>query len=412
MKKKSIAAILLLSMLLVGCSPSNNQNTAETSTQAETLPTQQASNTEAESTQETEADPSPIFPKFEGIDISEDGLKFSTLNNNNFYCQVFCYNEDIIYFSNPSDEWKLYSYDGENLKKLTDIKAFSPNYFNGCIYFLSNSNFDIDSMNPQPKSGKLYKYDTQSGEVVKMSDISMFCLFVCESGIFYMDLAYNNNYSNVYNCIYKFDPESGESTLDHKALSPQYIEGYNIVIEPSEGGDIDSDYFYFDYYLEGKGEKIMIVSKIFSDADCIHNGFYYFWDFHSRSLYSINLQTGENTLLCKNSKRKYTICQNEVYGADQNYLYRLKDGKAETIKIENNERLLYSEINDYYLYKIENIFSNGKTVYALVDARHYVGGTGVASSREYKFAELEFSEYGVHVIEDYPDDLVYVKPIT
>lgn len=374
MKAKIMLLTLACCLILSGCASS------EPYIQQESQPTETLSETKQENneskatkqTEETQITPDDSFPLFAGIDISEEGLAVSTVNNKGDTLQILCSDGNTVYFSNPKDGYKLYSYNGESTKRLTDIKAYSLNYYDGCVYFLS-SDIDIDLYSAIP--GNLYKYDTESEETTQLGDVPMCNLRVDQQGIFYTNMPEIGKDINVH----QFDPQSGESVQLYRASSVQHIDGYSIANEVKPSGE------YLNYFLERDQEKIRITSDVVALYDCIYDGVYYFWDYLSRNLYSIDLKNGEQTLLCENSGVHYTVFDGYVYLVSGGSLLRLSGGEVEPIIAENKFTLVSD--GEYGSYNIDDLFSSGDALYALVS---------LSDEKDifYMMAELQLSSEG------------------
>lgn len=186
MRTKIIFLSLICGLIFSGCS-----NSGSSQQDKATEPTSQNAEDTAKTEIGAESEPENRYPDFTGIDISDEGLAFSSLNNKVNLSKAFCCNGDMIYFSNPNDMGKLYSYDGEAAKCLTDIKVYDLNYYDGCVYFLSGSNFrDLAEDRP----GAVYKYDVQSDEITQITETEGFNLYVGEQRVFYA----NNNFEETY----------------------------------------------------------------------------------------------------------------------------------------------------------------------------------------------------------------------
>lgn len=361
MKSKIISLTLACCLILSGCASSEPDIRQESQPTEMLFETRQENNEskateQTEATEETQITSDDSFPPFTGIDISEEGLAVSTLNNKMDTMQIFCCDGDIVYFSNPKDGFKLYSYNGESTECLTDIKAYSLNYYDGCVYFLS-SDIEINVYDRIAMIGSLYKYDVQSEETTQISDVSMCNLLVDEQGIFYT----NSPEVGKTTYAHQFDPQSGESVQLYKAGSVQHIDGYSIAKEKKPSG------YYLNYFLERDDEKIWVTSDVVALYDCVHDGVYYFWDSLSRSLYSINLKNGKQILLCKDASLNYTVFDGYVYSGSGKTLVRLSDGEVEPIFIENNSSIIpYAEKDKYISYNIISLYSSSNAIYALV----------------------------------------------
>lgn len=187
MKKKTLSILLSVLFMLNGCAndPDNSDSSEKRS-------------------ETSEVSKSGENPEFKGIPLSEKDInEYSTINNKAMTPQLFCGDGDMIYFSNPNDEFTLYSYNGKDTKRLTDIASCCLNYDDGGVYFLlpeSTGALDTWSL---PVVGSPYRYDIDSAAATKLSDTAMSNLRVDDSGIFYTKTEDNGESS-----VYSFDPKA------------------------------------------------------------------------------------------------------------------------------------------------------------------------------------------------------------
>lgn len=367
MKRKFIATMLSALLLFAGCA-SSDPILNSTGEQASDETTFSAIGQIPEMTQVLDSDQSPSF-----IGVKkESNTEFSSLNNKSGTMQFFCCSENTVYFSNPADGLRLYSYDGENTKRLSDIQAFSLNYYDGSVYFLSSEN-PINFEDHTNIHGVLYQYDTKSGTVSQLGDTPMSNLRVDEKGIGYTLLEENGE-----TAVYRFDPQSEEGDRLCRGFSVQHFGEYSLINEVKESGD------GLNYFLESDREKIWILSDAITVFDCIENGVYYYRDYNDEyRLYSVDLQSGEKQLLYGDSGfEDYTVFERELYLTIQGRLYRV-DQKDGLLLFESNAG--GAENIGYYGYRIDTLYVGNGKMYALVS---YVKGV----EEIHRFAELELSD--------------------
>lgn len=333
--------------------------------------------TGGESSSETDNDNpqtviSDAYPQFTGIPLSEQVInEYSTLNNKQGMPQIFCNNGDMIYFANPADGLMLYSYDGKETKRLTDIAAFSLNYYNNSVYFLSPEyagKLSTWLLPMNPRSGTLYRYDIESGAVAKLGDTLMDDLRVDENGIF---CSMTEEDGITY--IYRVDPQSGECERAYRGFGIQHIGGYELTEE--ERSDNDG----LDILLVNDSEKVRILTYVVPFYDCVHKGIYYYRDNNTGlSFHSLNLANGD--LKDLDDCSDYTVFEDKLFLIRKSKLY-LSDGNdvkkvsVEPYTLGNPSTLNVYEYNIDYLYT-----ANGK-MYAVVSHK----------ADEYSFAQLNFS---------------------
>lgn len=380
MKNKYLALTLAASLLfLAGCDSSNPASEIQNSTSLSSTP----SVTDNKYSENTQPPNQSKYPPFTGIDISEDGLKFSTINNKSDYPQIFCCQNGIIYYSNPLDGLRLYSYDGEKANRLSDIQAFSLNYYDGSVYFLS-SETPYSLTDRIEQYGTLYKYDTVSGKVTQISDISMGRLRVDEEGIYYASLYDDGAYH-----VCKTDIVNGTSQPQYRGFSVQHFDGYALINQETEDG--------IDYFLQKGQDKIWLMSDAITLFDCMNNGVYYYRDYNDNySLYSLDMKSGEKKLLYgESSLDDYTVFKGNLYLSINGRLYRcLQDGTLDLYELDSVRES--SDDKSYSSYQIVNLYADEEAMYALAA---YMEGKNVV----YTFARLDISEQekavSVNVIE-------------
>ncbi|MCM1462785.1 MAG: DUF5050 domain-containing protein [Bacteroides sp.] len=277
-----------------------------------------------------------------------------------------------MFFSNPADGLLLYSYDGEGTKRLSNIQAFSLNYYDDSVYFLS-SETPINLDDHTDIYGFLYRYDIKSETISRLGDIPMSNLCVDKKGIYYTRLNETGEKT-----IYRYDTEGGKSERLYRGFSVQHFGEYSLINEVKESED------GLHYFLLSDRDKRWILSDAITVSDCIENGVYYYRDYNDKyRLYSIDLQSGEKQLLYENGGLSdYTVFEEKLYLTIQGRLYQ-SNQKGELLPFESNEGS--EETAGYYGYWIDTLYVGNGKMYALVS---YVRG-----AEEFRrFAELELSE--------------------
>ena len=363
MRKKFVSLILICGLALTACSNLDKEDTtlAETTSAAPEAATQtEASKTAKES--DTETEDTPL--EFTGIDISDEALEnFSFIGDSNYYNQhEFCSSEDMVYFSNVNNGWKVYSYDGENAKLILDKKVHYLYYFDNSLYFLSDR-----KTNDKPANGGiLYKYDIESEEVTKLTDEDVFFPRADETGIYY-----SKKYEDKF-YIYRFDEQTGEDERLYEGSAYCRIGDYEISREVT--GKKGEDEVY-DYYLLKGNEKTCFLSGTTIYLDFIQDGIFYYKDWNYK-VHTIDLRTGEkNTLPMKDC---FTVLDGEIYYFDDLFsgvnLYRWNKGEPERV-ITIGLDLTYTgyrgnyedhDINGYNIYCSKDIINDGKSLYIYV----------------------------------------------
>lgn len=347
MKAKLISLILICGLALTACTNSSGENTAsEESTSVALEEITEAKASETAKPTETEN----AYPEFTGIDISEEGLTFSTVNNksSSFTYSVFCCGEDMIYFSDMTKGWKLCSYDGENVKLLSDKKAHYLYYYDKSIYFLSDKKVsELDYR----FDGILYKYDIESEEVTQLTDEIVHNPRADSTGVYYAKEYEDKFY------IYRLDEQSGEEERLYEGYTYYRIDDYVITREViGKNGKYDT----YKYFLINDNEKICFISDTTIYYDFIHNGVFYYRDMNF-VLHSVDLTTGEKKTLP--IERNFTILNDEIYYLDLTLgveLCRRQDGNPE--KMPLYPRYFGGE----GLYILNTLYTDGESLYALV----------------------------------------------
>lgn len=384
MRTKLISLILICGLALTACTNSSGENTAleeSTSEVSEEITEAKAS----ETAKPTEMENAQL--EFTGIDISEEGLTFSTVNNKSasFTYSVFCCDEDMIYFSDTTKGWKLYSYDGENVRLLLDKKAYYLYYYDKSIYFLSDKKVSV--LDDYRSDGILYKYDIESEEVTQLTDEAVYHPRADSTGVYYAKEDEDKFY------IYRLDEQRGEEERLYEGYTYYRIDDYVISREViGKNGKYDT----YKYFLMNDNEKICFISDTTIIYDFIHNGVFYYKDMNF-ILRSVDLTTGEKKTLP--IEHNFTILNDEIYYLDMTLgvdLCRWQDGNPE--KMPLYPRYFGGE----GLYTLKTLYTDGVSLYALV---YPPSGANI-----YYMAKVEMLEEKV-LLDDVYWDMITIKVI-
>lgn len=337
MKKKTLSILLSVLFVLNGCAndPDNSDSSEKRS-------------------ETSEVSKSGENPEFKGIPLSEKDInEYSTINNKAMTPQLFCGDGDTIYFSNPNDGFTLYSYNGKDAKRLTDIASCCLNYDDGGVYFLlpeSTGPLDTWSLSVV---GSPYRYDIDSTVATKLSDTAMSNLRVDDSGIFYTKTEDNGESS-----VYSFDPQSGESEYAYRGFGVQNIGGYTLTNEINGSDSLDT-LFVKD------GERIRVMSGKMPFYACIHKGIFYYRDAAngSWSFNSIDLASGRTAELEKCND--YTVLGDRLFLIKKGKLYLSEEDGAKPVLVGALTTGNTSAPTEYGYY-FEYLYACGGELYAVV----------------------------------------------
>ncbi len=260
------------------------------------------------------------------------------VNKKDLSLQLFCCDGNgNVYFSDPADNFCLYSYDGSESKKLTDIKAYGLNYYNNKVYFLSpQKGINIDDM-IYPE-GYAYEYDIQSGKTTQIGDSEICDMTVIDGEIFGM------NTDNAA-FFYKYD-ENNPDCRNKKVFNSFVIKkckDHFFTFETVSENNEDKINFYLQ---NGNDKQLLLADDIPLDCFFAFGKFYYFSQ-NTHELKIIDMENGE--ISSPGFAKDFTVLDGELYilKSDQ-YLYKA-----------GNENKL-NELNQF-----EYIFSDNKNLYGV-----------------------------------------------
>lgn len=298
---------------------------------------------------------------FTGLPEDQTVRGFSPqVNQKVFDYRFFCYDDSgNIYFSNPKDNFHLYSYNvsgdhvsGDHVSQcsqLTDFPAFGLDYYDGSVYFLTDDRrINLDDMGEN--YGIPYKYDLRTGEVQKIGDEIIHSMTVIDGEIYGL---------NMENACYVYKYGEGEKLFNSFDIKKT---GDYFLTNESDGDTVR-------FYLQSPDDR-----RLFIDDDIPINGSFAFGKFYykgqeSHELRSVDLSDGE-TFVYGSGMPDYTLLGGELYilGTD-GFLYLYKDGSL-------------TKLDDAHQY--DTVYSDNKNLYAI--GKEY----SLASSRmEYFFVKLD-----------------------
>ncbi len=348
--KKIILFISAMAVILCSCSSEDNSENISDTSVCET----------SESTEEQ---------VFTGIPEENIEYGFSPqVNKKDLSLQLFCYDDNgNIYFTDPADNFCLYSYDGSESKKLTDIRAVCLNYYDGKIYFVSpppQKDLGIYDMSPE---GYPYKYDLESGETVQLDDSIMSDMTVIDGEIYAM------NYDSA--CFfYKYD-ENDPDCRNKKVFNSFGIKKCKnlfLTFEPTSENNGDK----INFYLQNETDKLFLLSNDIPYTYFFSLGKFYYVSQDTHEMKTIDLKTGETNSLGFASD--FTVLDGELYILKSDmYLYKADD--------ENK----LNELNQF-----KDIYSDNKNLYGVTMLYN-----SSSKRNDYVFAKLN-SDFSVEIISN------------
>lgn len=365
--KKNIILLAVTVILLCGCA-----KPSETPSPSEDIPSEQTNDFEKYADS----------PEFTGISYDENVTPCPSINNKLHYPQILCFHDETVYYADPRDGLRLYSFDGKETERLTEVAAMSPFYLDGEIYFLSASADYIHSESSE--KGQLYKYSINSGETVLLSDMAMRNLLVDENGIYYCVYEPKET-GRIKTVFYKFDEESGDSEKLSEVNFFQRYGNIELIFAPAE------ELSDLVIYLKKGDEVYRFLTGVIPSQYGIWNGKFYYIDQNTRVLYSIDLTNGAKEEFGKASD--YAVLNGEVYclvgdkphkagdTADPNIVYSILSDQTEDEQIQEND------------YHFLHLYTTGSELYALVEWYTENGAS------ENSIARITNSENGVMLVE-------------
>lgn len=375
--KKSIIAFALAAVLLCGCA-----NTEENPPIAEDTSTEQTTAAQRKVPEEY-----GNSPEFTGILFDEEAMPCPSINNKLGYPQMFCFHDETVYFVNPQDGRRLYSFDGKETKRLTEVPAMSLYYRDGEIYFLSaRTDYSYDSQ--IDVKGRLYKYRVESGETIQLSDTVMKNLLVDENGIYYsVSEPRGDGISAV--TYYEFDEESGSAEMVCDVNFFQRFGEIELIFGPARSPEETSGVTIF---LK-KGEEVYrLLTGVIPAQYGIWDGKFYYIDQDTRELFSIDLTNGEKESFGRASD--YTVVNGEVYTNHGGLCKKEAGGDVEIGDFPDEISFEYSENEQEWNGNIHywHLYTTGTEMYALI--------TGYYDGQAFnEFARVSVGEDGYTLLE-------------
>ncbi|MCH5348407.1 MAG: hypothetical protein J1E40_03725 [Oscillospiraceae bacterium] len=314
--------LLLLLFLINLCGCSNNNNDISVHINEESITENTTVSTSSE-------------PVFTGLNIQDTDTDFSPLvNKKSMNHQLFCYDDNgNIYFSDPMNNYSLYSYDGTKTKLLADVPAYCLNYYDGKIYFLSeNKIINIeDRISPE---GYPFECDIGSGEMSQIRERKITGMTVIDGEI------YGINEENA--CyVYRYDRTSDTEEKLFNSFDIAKAGKYFLTFEP--GAD------RIDFYLESKDDKILFINDDIPLNSCFCYGKFYYKSQSDYALKVIDLQSGERKSL--DGSADYSFLNGDLYVLNNDHHLCRYDG---------NDFIIMEEMNQY-----EYIYSDNKNLFGI-----------------------------------------------
>lgn len=275
-------------ILLSGCETATPlDQTGEQTALTDSVP---SSDSTAEPT-DLESNPAPEPSEETGIDyepfrgVEKDETPISTVNYKEFYPQIFCCDDDCVYF------WwdgTVYKYDGETPEPLFERNALCLNCFGGKLYFLENGGvYSFYSMNMPHNEGLLSCYDLTTGEIRQLTEFEIGSPIVTEDGIFYTDYATVEDGDGVVTGICRLDEETGQSERLYDGMVYLEYSGFHLKHRFEAG---DKAIFF-------REDEEYLLENVLPYRDCMVGDYYYYQSDTDHSLNRLSMLTGENVTL-------------------------------------------------------------------------------------------------------------------
>lgn len=276
---------------------------------------------------------------FIGFDKSEMDFEFSPfVNKKAFNYQLFCYdNEGNIYFSDPQNNYSLYSYDGTEAKLLVDMPAYCLNYYDGRIYFLSEKkaiNIE-DQIFPE---GYPFEYDIATDEISKIRDSQMNNMTVICGEIYGI-----NTEGACY--VYRYNPKMNTDEELFNSFDIKKCGEYFLTFEENSDEKLN-------FYLESKNDKKPFINDDIPLNGCFYFGKYYYKSQNDYAYKVIDLQSGKRKSL--GEFVDYNFLNNDLYAIKNDFhLYKYDVNDFAIVDELNQYKYLYSNNKNLYGIKIE-----------------------------------------------------------
>lgn len=350
--------------------PIYNTPTQASAQIASPVPTQKSNNTKE--TLESLEKEYEYFVGFNGVTSTKDTPKSANSPFSNSYGKmrsIITYNQetDTLYYTNFEKDNFLYSYKEDKSELLIEMPVNFPNYSNGNIYFLSNSEnlpgyYDM-------WCGKLYKYNLENKTIELLFDQNVYNLSVYDDYLYFSEEIYLHGDDLAYKLGCEYFKYSISTGLIEKI------------------GDL-LPFFYGEYQLSftPRDEDGLFAINLISDIDNINlTGYYYytnhtwadgalciaddkFWFKCTLGLVSINLNNGETKIYKGNDEKdkfsfdymtgieNFAVLNGELYVTSNFRLFRYDYESDKFISI-NPEKGLIQFIGVYtdgeYIYSIK-----------------------------------------------------------
>lgn len=265
--------------------------------------------------------PDPNAEVFGGTE--KDDSPLCTLNNKERRPNLFCYGGGKAYLSLYN---KVYEYDPETnaAVPMFTAPAYDLNYKDGYLYYVLDTDYDLDSRNISSPEGPLFRCNIATGETKQLTAYDVGHLVVSDDGIYFMytdyvDVEGLNGSGYIHMC--RFDEETGEcERIGVNNFS--YIEYNGFTLGLYYESDENNHYAF-----EKDGKQYILPGNSRPNWDSICGDYYYFVAEIGHSLNRLNMLTGEidltifdeidydgtKRLVCQD----YTVFNNEIYYIDR-----------------------------------------------------------------------------------------------
>lgn len=289
------------------------------------------------------------YPSFKGL--PKDDSPLNTVNYKEFKPQLFCYEDNDIFFS-----WDgtVYQYSGEAAKALFAKNAYCLNCNNGKLYFAENNDYNINSRDEVDAPGFIYSYDIDSDDLRQITDFPISQFVVDDNGIFFSDFREYGDSLPTGICF--LDERSGKAGRLYDGIS--YIEygGYRLKYDWS--GETRVIFF--------KDNEEYALEDVLPYWAAVNGDYFYYRSEKDKSLNKMSLLTGNTVSLkpyeissptTENEQNRYFVCmdytvlKDEIYFIDNRSSLRRYNENTDDyteIECEYNFKYLYSDNRDIY----------------------------------------------------------------
>lgn len=291
------------------------------------------------------------YKLFNGLE--KDKTPINTVNYKEFMPQIFCYNDNEVFFM-----WDgtVYRHSDGKTEALFEKNAYSLNYYDRKLYFVENNDYNIYNGDYVDIPGLLYCYELANGTIKQITDYTISMFVVTDEGIFYTDL---RGVGDTLPCgICQIDEATGTSERLYDGYN--YIEygGYKLKFDWSK----EAKAIFF------KGEDEYLLEDVHPYWETVSGDYFYYRSSVDDSLNKLSLLTGDiitlkpyesdrteifyeedNTFICMD----YTVLSDEIYFLDNYFsILRYNESSDDYTRLESDYQFVYLYSDDKNIYAV------------------------------------------------------------